>query len=467
MLGLRTNGIPNNPVAAILAEIDRETAGRRGIRPVLDALDRSKPRLRGWFEDRLASPIAAKALTVKVLNLCAARYHFLARSSTLLSRPYGLEVDPINNCNLACPGCVHSSRSRELELFQWTSGMLSEERFAAFLRRYGPSAIQITLCNYGEPTLNPRTPDFIRLAKNYLLTTSLSTNMTARRFDAEAYATSGLDFMTVSLDGATQSVYERFRKKGDLDIAFGNIRNLVEAKRKFGKKRPLISWQFLAFEHNAHEIESAVEIARTLGVDQFIVATPFDVSWDDPEIKPADVPPVTYSFRSDYEETMAANWNPFQAEAAAAEAIEQEFETTWIDRLLRAGEDVHRDNSQSQHVCHWLYKNMVMDATGRIIPCCAAPQPDKDLVFAGFTADGAESFNSEKYRLSRLSFADRTAYAKERGQTLLDHDPHCVHCDWYSDQQAAQIDGPQVRNYLKAAGRGLFDDRAIAFLTRW
>ena len=196
---------------AILTEADREIAAGRGIAPLLGLLDVRKAELAAFFEERLGSPLAAKALSLKVMNLCVARYHFLARSTTLLARPYGLEVDPINNCNLACPGCVHSSRVKELELFEWTSGMLSRDRYEAFLKRYGPFAIQMTLCNYGEPLLNPLTPEFIRLAKNYLLTTTLSTNMTAKRFDAEAYAASGLDYMTASLDGATQGVYDRYR----------------------------------------------------------------------------------------------------------------------------------------------------------------------------------------------------------------------------------------------------------------
>jgi MoaA/NifB/PqqE/SkfB family radical SAM enzyme len=464
MLGFR-----KNPIDTLLSETDHYATPCAGIRPLLEILDRNKPALCTHFEDRLGSAFAAKALTVKVLNLCAARYHFQARSATLVSQPYGLEVDPINNCNLACPGCVHSARSRELELFQWTSGMLSAERFAAFLDRYGPAAIQLTLCNYGEPTLNPRTPEFIRLAKNYLLFTTLSTNMTAKRFDAEAWAASGLDFMTVSLDGATQTVYEKFRKKGDLALAFANIARLVEAKRKLGKRRPLISWQFLAFEHNAHEIEPAIAIAHTLGVDQFTVATPFDVSWDDPGIQPAAVEPVTHAFHSDTDRTLAANWHPFDGESASA-AIEREFATTWLARLARHPDGAHREKAPAKHVCHWLYKNMVMDATGRIIPCCAAPQPSKDLVFANFTGTAQESpeaFNSEKYRLARLSFADKQAYAQARADSLLDHDPHCHNCDWYSDQQAAQIDAGQVQNYLRAAAPDLFDEKSITALSVW
>lgn len=447
-------------IASLLVDIDREIASRRGIKPVLELLDRLKPSLCAFLQPRTGSDLSAKAVTLKILNLCVARYHFLARSTTLLSRPYGLEVDPINNCNLACPGCVHSSRSKELHLFDWTSGMLSPDRFQAFLDRYGSYAIQITLCNYGEPLLNPHTPEFIRLAKNYLLLTTLSTNMTARKFDAHAYAGSGLDFMTVSLDGATQATYERFRKKGDLDLAFTNIRSLADAKRRLGKARPLISWQFLAFEHNAHEIESAIAIARQLGVDQFRVATPFDVSWDDPNIKPAAIDPVTYNLQPNPEQSLAANWNPFGAHLAAP-AIEREFANTWTHQLASMPDDIHRDNSSSQHLCHWLYKNMVMDANGRIIPCCAAPQPKADLVFANFTADAPESFNSAKYRIARQSFIEKPAAA------TLEPQPHCVNCDWYSDQQAAQIDSAQVRNYLNSVGKNLFDPASLLFLSQW
>ena len=196
------------------------------------------------------------------------------------------------------------------------------------------------------------------------------------------------------------------------------------------------------------------------GVDQFRVATPFDVSWDDPEMKPAAVEPVTYDLQSDPVKSLAANWNPFGAEPAPP-AIEREFASSWADRLTSLPDDIDRDNSHSRHVCHWLYKNMVMDATGRIIPCCAAPQPHSDLVFAHFTADAPESFNSAKYRVARQSFIEKPVAAAVEPQ------PHCVNCDWFSDQQAAQIDSAQVQNYLNSVGKDLFDKASLSFLSKW
>ena len=84
---------------------------------------------------------AAQALAVKALNICLARYHLRARSDAVLSRPIGLVVDPSNLCQLACPGCVHSEGSEKLKLFDWPKGTLSEDRFSALLKLYGPYAV--------------------------------------------------------------------------------------------------------------------------------------------------------------------------------------------------------------------------------------------------------------------------------------------------------------------------------------
>jgi MoaA/NifB/PqqE/SkfB family radical SAM enzyme len=128
--------------------------------------------------------------------------------------------------------------------------------------------------NYGEPLVNPQTPRFIRLAKTYLMRTIISTSLSLARFDAEAYVESGLDSIAVSIDGATQYMYEKFRRNGIVSLVHGNLRKLVEARRRLGKRAPIITWRYLASEHNAHEISAAIRQARDFGVDQFTVCTP-------------------------------------------------------------------------------------------------------------------------------------------------------------------------------------------------
>ena len=197
-----------------------------------------------------------------------------------------------------------------MKIFDWGPGIMSESMFGGFMQRYGPYALETEFCNYGEPLLNPKTPQLIRLAKTYLVRTMLSTNIGVKHFDPEAYVNSGLDYMTISIDGATQSVYEKFRKKGDIETVFKNVRNLIQTKKRLGKRTPMVSWQFLAFEHNQHEIDDAIKLAQEFGVDQLMVGAPFDVSFDDPNVRPSQQVARTVVFNPEAGEGMIENWNP-------------------------------------------------------------------------------------------------------------------------------------------------------------
>ncbi len=228
----------------VLSSIDRELRSSLSLRAAAEVIRKAKPHLCARLLVRFGSP-AAEALTVKILNLLFAQYQFKARSLALLSRPIGLVVDPSNVCRLSCPGCVHSSRNQALGLFDWPKGTLSEDRFAALLRQYGAYALGTNFYSYGEPLLNLGTPKLIRCAKSYLMTTTISTSLSVQRFDAEAYVESGLDLMILSVDGATQQVYERFRRGGNLELVLENIKKLVCAKKALGRRTPMLCWKFL------------------------------------------------------------------------------------------------------------------------------------------------------------------------------------------------------------------------------
>lgn len=432
-----------------LSRIDRELRRCQRTEPAVRILEKSKPELFSRLQARFDSPVA-QALTLKILNLFLARHHFQTRSASVLSRPYGLVIDPSNMCQLACPGCVHSTRNEELKLFDWPKGTLSEDRLSALLRLYGSYAIGVYFCNYGEPLLNLNTPKLIRLAKTYLMGTALSTSLSVRRLDAEAYVESGLDFMVLSIDGATQPVYERFRRNGDLELVFSNVRKLVNAKRRLGKRTPVLSWNFLAFEHNVHEIPAAARMARELGINQFRVVNPFDVTWDDPEIRPASVKGGVRRLDWLSIAGQPENWNPFPDSVDRC-AITRAFESPWNQK------EANEPPPSSGHTCHWLYKNIVMDANGRIMPCCGGPRPDTNLVFGTFDGNGSDPFNSEKYRQARAWFSGDAP--------PLENAPHCTQCEW--DQTTVNIGSPEIQRYFRAADAAFFDRRSLDILSGW
>ena len=398
------------------------------------------------------SETISQALTLKIVNAMLARIEFTARRIRTVSRPFGLELDPCNACALACPGCVHARK----DLFDWPKGMLSPGRMEAFLSRYGPYAVQVMFYNYGEPLLNPRTPEYIRMAKRFLAQTTISTSLSVNRFDADAYVASGFDYMLLSIDGATQPVYERFRKNGDLSLVLRNIEKLVAARDRAGSKFPALAWQFLAFEHNRHEIPAAIQIATDLGVNEMRISQPFDVSWEDPSLLPAsdflghgiELHPVT---PDDYRR----NWNRFPDELAV-DSIQQAFDGAWP--ILDNGPF---EPSTPGHTCQWLYMNTVMDANGRILPCACAPTPQQNLVFGQL--DPASSvpdlFNTPLHQSARAHFATGIPEAAGR--------PHCRNCDWIDAQHKADIDPSHIGQDADAVHPPILDSATRSWLSDW
>ena len=224
----------------------------------------------------------------------------------------------------------------------------------------------------------------------------------------------------------------------------------MNARRASGRRYPVLSWNFLAFEHNAHEIPLAARMARQLGVNTFRVMNPFDVAWDDPEIRPAAVKASVRNLAGRSISGQPTNWNPFP-HSVDGHAILRAFETPWN------GQDAGDSPPTAGHTCHWLYKNIVMDATGRIMPCCGAPRPDIDLEFGRFDGGAGDPFNSGKYRQARAWFAGE---APPPGA-----EPYCTRCEW--DQTAVNIGGDQIRDYFQAADGAFFDRRSLRVLSDW
>jgi len=138
------------------------------------------------------------------------------------------------------------------------------------------------------------------------------------------------------------------------------------------------------------------------------------------------------------------NWNPFPENLDAA-AISRAFESPWNHEAPSDAPPA------SGHTCHWLYKNMIMDAGGRIMPCCGGPRPDTNLVFGTFDGNGGDPFNSERYREARAWFADGA--------------PHCTQCEW--DQETVNIGSREIQYYFRAADAAYFDRRSRRILSEW
>jgi radical SAM protein with 4Fe4S-binding SPASM domain len=180
--------------------------------------------------------------------------------------PYILAVEPTNVCNVSCPLCP-TGRG----LSGRTKQTLDFENYKRVIDEVGKYVYLVNLQNWGEPLLAPAVVDMIRYSHEKRIFTTLSTNANYAPRLNEQLVDAHLDHITFAIDGATQEVYEKYRVGGRLDRALGNLRGLLDARKKRGVKHPFVELQFLVFDHNRHEVPAIEKLAREYGVDGLLV----------------------------------------------------------------------------------------------------------------------------------------------------------------------------------------------------
>lgn len=206
--------------------------------------------------------------TIKFLNLLLAECQRILRCSYLYSYPYKVIIDTNNVCNLRC---LHCPTGRGVSGRQ--KGFMTFDSFERIIDEIGKYIYIVDLFDWGEPLLNREIYEMINYAENSNICTNIHSNFNIE-FNAdvaEHIIRSGLSYLTVSLDGADQEVYSIYRRKGDFEKVLENSRLLIDMKKKLAKQKPHITWQFLVFPHNRHQIEAANQLANELGFDSFRV----------------------------------------------------------------------------------------------------------------------------------------------------------------------------------------------------
>jgi MoaA/NifB/PqqE/SkfB family radical SAM enzyme len=376
-----------------------------------------------WRLRETLTAVQAQSLLLKISNLLVLKYEYRYRHTILIGHPIGTQVDPSNSCGLKCPGCVHTSNKNKN--FIWPVGTLSPDIFEMYLEEHGPYMFEIYFANYGEPFLNKNFEHLVTMTRRFGLSAFTSSSLSVPKFDADSIVRSGLNFLIVSIDGASDTVYRQYRRGGNFDTVLKNLRALVQAKIENDSYTPVIHWQFLLFEHNKHEADSAVALAQEIGVNQICLAKPFDVAWDDPNMVPAiDLDAETIIFTHDGDQAGAA-LDAILSDLDG-EVIGSHFDRTWTQRWHLAGRPtgLSRPAGNDALGCEWLYKSASLDATGRVMPCARPPATNARLVF-GDTGK-TDIFNGPLHQRARRFFRN----PPPPGTPVTDiHDPEMPYCE--------------------------------------
>jgi radical SAM protein with 4Fe4S-binding SPASM domain len=213
--------------------------------------------------------ILLKTLSLKKITN-AARIYFSFKRSFRKKLPFhsgmpiSISVEPTTSCNLRCPECLSGLRS-----FTRDTGMLQESFFKKTIDQISDELIYLTFYFQGEPYLNPKFLDMVKYAADKKIFTSTSTNAHYLNDEnAKKTVESGLHRMIISIDGASQESYEKYRMGGQLTKVIEGTKKIVEWRKKLKSRTPYLIFQFLVVSHNEHEMEEIKKISKDLGVDE-------------------------------------------------------------------------------------------------------------------------------------------------------------------------------------------------------
>ena len=190
--------------------------------------------------------------------------------------PSELYVEPTIVCNLRCPqpACVPD------EVYDTRSiRMLPFDTYTKVLDEVGPHLERMVFYNYGESFIHPDACRMIRYAKDVNPRIWIWTSTNGHFFDkpekVRALVDSGIDEIQFSIDGATQEVYEQYRKHGRLAKVLDGIRAVVQERERRGTAGPWILWNYIPFRWNDsdEQMERARALAMELGVDRLTRTT--------------------------------------------------------------------------------------------------------------------------------------------------------------------------------------------------
>jgi len=321
-------------------------------------------------QKKIIQALSKRNLKEKLDNFILIEEEKAKREEIVTGYPYWLIIDPTNYCNLSCPFCP-TGQGRNAR----KKAMLSFDNFRKIIDEIGPYLIHIDFCNWGEPFLNRQLSEMIRYAERYYVDTKVDTNLTLfTEEDAERIVLSGLDKIIVSIDGITKEAYSRYRVGGDLDKVMQNLRILLRKKKELKKTTPYVSWQFLVFRHNEHEIEDVKRIGYDLGVDHV---------------------GITKAFVGD------KDWIPLNEEFSNYRREEVRGERT--SDCFEKPQDA---------LCNWPWEAITINPDGSVSPCCAV-EDERDDFGNIFQQPFKEVWNNEKYRTARRYIKDKTAQSAD------------------------------------------------------
>ncbi len=282
---------------------------------------------------------------------------FLLRSDRAPGGPVSCAIEPTNICNLRCPLCAAGA-----VLLRRPKGCMGIREFERIVEALPGSVRTLYLWGQGEPFLAPDFLDMAAFASQRGLRMITSTNGHFLR-DPERIASSGIDTLIVSLDGADRESYAAYRIGGDFETVLEGIRGVTEAVKRAGRG-PIVEIQCVVSRANEKDLGKFRDIASGTGAHRVVFKTMQAASMEG-----------------------GADFLPMNPEYSRY-------------RRNGNGEYVPDEWSILRDRCLRLYYSLQVDWRGNVVPCCF--DKDSGQILGNLLEESFQSvWNGERYRAFR------------------------------------------------------------------
>jgi radical SAM protein with 4Fe4S-binding SPASM domain len=307
--------------------------------------------------------------------------------------PHFVQIEPVGQCNLRCRMCPIQFRT-DGGPGQPRATMRFEE-FCRLLDQF-PDLTELQLQGLGEPLLHPEFFRMVRYAAQRGISVSTNTNLTVMsERGAEECATSGLDVMHVSLDGASAEVYEAIRVRSRLSRVLRNLRRVMSAKARLQSSRPEIRLVAVVMRRNLHELPQLVRLARREGIETVSVQ---HLCHDFGE---STLPEKYRPMRAFVDRETLLHEDPERIEQYFSAARTAAAELGVSLRLPNVRPRPHAAGTPGKKRCDWPWRGSYISYDGKAMPCCMVATPDR-IHFGDMQQEGVrEVWNNEAYRRFR------------------------------------------------------------------
>ena len=171
-----------------------------------------------------------------------------------------LNIEPTNKCTLACPRCVRTSEKHLFKTTEITLAVLKKGLDEEVLRHL--KVVDLS-GNYGDPIYHSDLPGIVSFFKNRGMKIYIETNgsrRSAKWWNCLAGLLDKNDEIVFSVDGLadTNELYRINSRWDDIQQAM-----------RICEKKTSITWKFIIFKHNQHQIAQARDMAKEIGCRHF------------------------------------------------------------------------------------------------------------------------------------------------------------------------------------------------------